>query len=74
MDQLLAKRQLRRQLLAKILKQILSGQFNSYFPPLDELMQMHTSVRQEYQAPVQRDTNNYGYMNTWDIGANEKSF
>lgn len=67
-------RELRRKFLAELVKQIVSGDFDSYSPPLDKLMQMHTSVRQEYQAPFDRSTNNYGYMNTWEMGADEKPF
>jgi len=67
-------RQLRRKLLAELVKQIVSGNFDSFSPSLDKLMPMHTSVRQEYQAPFERSTYNYGYMNTWDMGANEKPF
>lgn len=64
----------RRRLLAQILKQILAGDFNSATFPFDKFLPMQTSVRQEYQAPPQRDTNNYGYMNVWEMGAGEKPF
>lgn len=67
-------REFRRKLLAEIVKKIRSGKFNSSSISLDELLPLHTSVRQEYQSPASRDTNDYGFMNVWEMDANEKEF
>lgn len=64
----------RRQILAAIVKLIKAGEYDSSYIPLDKLMQLHTSVRNEYQAPFNRDTYNYGYTDIGQMNSNEKSF
>jgi hypothetical protein len=64
----------RREILSMILKNILAGSYDSSYVPLDKLLQMHTSVRQEYQPPYQRDTYNYGYTDIGQMNSSEKAF
>ncbi len=64
----------RRKILSAIVEHIMKGTYDSSYVPLDKLMQMHTSVRQEYQPPYERDTYNYGYTDVAQMNSNEKSF
>jgi len=64
----------RQRILSAIIQEIMSGAYDSSQVPLDKLMQMHTNVRQEYQAPFERDTRNYGYTDIGQMNSNEKPF
>ena len=64
----------RRQILSAIIDSIIAGKYDSSYVPLDKLMQMHTSVRNEYQAPYNRDTYNYQYTDVAQMNSNEQAF
>lgn len=68
------KRARRRKILKILVDRINKGEFDSFYPTLEQLFRLHTSNRQEYVPPYQRDTDNYGYMNGWEMGANDESF
>lgn len=56
------RQQFRRMMLLKLLRKIQRGEIDSSKVPLDELYQMHTGSRKEYQSPADRSQYNYGYM------------
>jgi hypothetical protein len=64
----------RRQILSAIVKLIQAGKYDSSYVPLEQLMKTQLSERNEYQAPFDRDTYNYGYTDIGQMNANEKAF
>lgn len=68
------KRARRRQILKMLVEKINKGEFDSSYPTLEQLFQLHTSNRKEYIPPFERDVDNYGYMDVWEMGANDKPF
>jgi hypothetical protein len=64
----------RRKILFAILQHIKDGTYDSSYVPLDQLMHMHKSVRQEYESPNERDNYNYGYIDIAQMNANETAF
>jgi hypothetical protein len=54
-------RAIRKALLARILKQINDGEISS--------LQQPGRMTKEYISPLDRSSNNYGYMNSWEMGA-----
>lgn len=64
----------RRKALSAILQQIMKGTYDSSTVPLEKLTQTHTSARQEYQIPTERDTNNYEYTDVGQMNSSEEPF
>lgn len=70
-------RDLRRQLLEEIVQRIRAGQFRSDFISLSDLFNSAPPAagRGEYKPLYERDSHNYGYMTSGEIGAgNSETF
>ena len=64
-------RKKRKQLLRKLLMQIMQGKYNSNKATSNELYPDANSVRQQYLSPLDRDTYNYGYMEIKEMPASD---
>jgi hypothetical protein len=58
---LLKNRAVRKALLARVLQQINDGEISN--------LQQPGRMTKEYISPPDRSSNNYGYMNSWEMGA-----
>ncbi len=64
------KRELRRRILADLVREIENGEFTHRQIDPNKLYQMHTSVRHEYQSPKDVSGHNRGGQTMiWDMDA-----
>ncbi len=59
--EIIKNRAIRKALLARLLKQMENGEVSN--------LQQPGRMTKEYISPPDRSSNNYGYMNTWEMGA-----
>lgn len=70
-------RAVRKQILDEIVRRIRAGQFQSGFVFLGDLFNSAPPApgRGEYKPPFERDSLNYGYMTSGEVGAgNSEAF
>ena len=61
------KRRKRRRRLLALIKEVLEGKVDSTVIPTDELLKFHEFATREYINPKDRNTNNYGYTEKFEL-------